>query len=356
MNTGIDGELRIVLIEDNPGDARLFEYHLETGMSETFPPTSVTTVDTLDSGIQELIDDEYDLTLLDLGLPNSSGLETVNRYFDAFDGSDDPVPVVVLTGLNDEETAVSAIESGAQDYLVKDNVNRHSLTRTLRYALERHRQQTELRRQNDRLVRFASVVSHDLRSPLNVAKMRLEMLDDEEDLSDSASAYLESIDSNIDRMAGIIDDMLTLARGGNTVEETEAIDLSSFVRRCWNPFDSPESNVTVETPLTIEADRSKLRQIFENLFRNSVEHGPERVTVRVGRIPDGFYVEDDGPGIPLDDRDSVFEAGFTTDPDGIGYGLKIVEEITKAHGWAVDVVEGSDGGARFEFTGVTVTE
>lgn len=356
MNTGIDGELRIILIEDNPGDARLFEYHLETGMSNTFPPTSVTTAATLDLGLEELVEGEYDLTLLDLGLPESTGLDTVTRYFDAFASDDDldPVPVIVLTGLNDEETAVSAIERGAQDYLVKDNVNRHTLTRTIRYALERHRQETELRRQNERLVRFASVVSHDLRSPLNVAKLRIQMLEDNDVLEDSDSEHLDAVHSSLDRMEGIIDDMLTLARGGNTVEETEPIELSSFARRCWNPIDATDATLIVESPLTIEADRSKSRQLFDNLFRNSVEHGGRDVEVRIGPLSDGFYVEDDGPGIPPDDREDVFEAGFTTEKNGIGYGLKIVEEITNAHGWEVEIVEGSVGGARFEFTGVTL--
>jgi signal transduction histidine kinase len=101
-----------------------------------------------------------------------------------------------------------------------------------------------------------------------------------------------------------------------------------------------------------------LSQLLENLFRNAVEHGGDDVTVNVGSLPGGFYVADDGPGIPAADRESVFEPGFTTNDDGTGFGLEIVEAVASAHGWDVRVTDAAEGegGARFEFTGVDVLD
>ena len=102
----------------------------------------------------------------------------------------------------------------------------------------------------------------------------------------------------------------------------------------------------------LQADATRLRQLLENLFRNSVDHGGEDVTITVGTLADGFYVADDGPGIPEAERDQVFESGYSTNRDGTGFGLAIVEEIAAGHGWEITVTEGVEGGARFEVTGV----
>jgi signal transduction histidine kinase len=103
---------------------------------------------------------------------------------------------------------------------------------------------------------------------------------------------------------------------------------------------------------TFEADHARLQQLFENLLGNALTHGGSGVTVRVGTLAEGFFLEDDGSGIPPADRDTVFESGFTTNASGTGFGLSIVSDITEAHGWRVDATEGTDGGARFEVRGV----
>jgi signal transduction histidine kinase len=345
MSISVSDELCILLIEDNPGDATLFEHHLTTDGGDTFPPATVTRVEALDSGIDELAAEAYDLVLLDLGLPKSTGLATLDRYVEATESRDDipPVPVIVLTGLKDDQTSVEAIERGAQDYLVKDNVDADILHRTMRYALERHRQAQELRRQNERMERFANVVSHDLRNPLGVAQGRIEMIDDEQ---------AAVVGKNLDRMEAIIDDVLTLAREGKTVEETEPVDLEILAKTCWANVETASATLTTDDDLMIEADANRCQQLLENLLRNSVEHAGDDVAIHVGRLPDGFYLEDDGPGIDPEDREEVFEAGYTTNRDGTGFGLNIVKETAVAHGWSVDITDGSDGGARFEFTGV----
>jgi signal transduction histidine kinase len=108
-----------------------------------------------------------------------------------------------------------------------------------------------------------------------------------------------------------------------------------------------------ETEQTIQADRSRLQQLLENLMRNSVEHGDKTVTVVIGDLNNGFYVADDGPGIPEPERDEVFEAGYSTATEGTGFGLNIVQKVVDAHGWDVQIAESESSGARFEFREVT---
>ena len=346
MSINTDDELCVLLIEDNPGDATLFEHHLSAAGTEGFPPATVTHVTDLDTGIDKLGGDSYDIILLDLGLPESTGLATLDRYNNAVDDREElpSVPVIVLTGLQDEAAAVEAIERGAQEYLVKDDINGPLLHRAIRHGLERHRQAQRLRRQNARLERFAHVVSHDLRNPLGVAQGRVALIDDDE--------HAPIVADNLDRMEAIIDDVLTLAREGKAVEETDPVDLATVVAGCWENVQTASAGVSVVDAPVVHTDESRLQQILENLFRNSVEHAGDGVAITVGQLPDGFYVEDNGPGIPEEDRKKIFEAGFSTNNEGTGFGLNIVSEATKAHGWQIAVTDGSEGGARFEFTGV----
>jgi len=213
---------------------------------------------------------------------------------------------------------------------------------------ERLRQrEAELSRQNDRLEEFASVVSHDLRNPLNVASGHLDLL-----AEDSDSDHVEDVRQAHERMGDLIDDLLTLAREGDGVSRPEPVALDVAARTCWESVATGDATLVAEAADTISADRSRLHQLLENLFRNSVEHGGDAVTVRLDDLPDGFAVADDGDGIDLADRESVFDAGYTTADTGSGFGLSIVEEVAEAHGWDVTLTESAAGGARFEITGV----
>ena len=208
----------------------------------------------------------------------------------------------------------------------------------------------ELERQNDQLERFASIVSHDLRNPLNVANGRLELLDATVDIDEP---HIEETRNALERMEDIIDDVLTLARLGQPVDETERVDLADVAADAWANVNTHEASFDCHLDtLEVEGSRGRLSQVFENLFRNAVEHGREDVTITVGRLDDGLFVEDDGPGIPEEHRDDVLEKGFTTADDGTGFGLSITDTIVEAHGWDVTVTTGTDGGARFEITNV----
>lgn len=269
-----------------------------------------------------------------------------------------------------------------------------------------------LQNQKERLDEFASVVSHDLRNPLSIFQGYLERAEETGDPED-----FEKCRDAIARMDALIDDLLSLARNTDGTADTEPVNLDEVAKMSWQNTETREANLRVKTEMTVVADKGQLRQLFENLFRNSVEHGSKNpdsetrwdsvehgstgshaspddsaehgsttpdsgtrrdsvepdsaecqvpskdavecvsdVTVTVKSLPDGFSIEDDGVGIPEEERDRVFESGYSEDNDGTGLGLYIVEQVAEAHGWDVTVTEGEEGGAAFEITGVELTD
>lgn len=212
---------------------------------------------------------------------------------------------------------------------------------------ERKEYREQLERQNARVEKLASALSHDLKNPLQIAQTRLELA------RTDPEKHLDKIGAAHRRMEELIGDLLAMIRSDATDIETAAIDLGEVAHRCWGHIDSPAATLNVEVEGRIVADSRRLRQILENLFDNAVTHGGEDVTVTVGSLRDGFYVADNGEGIPPDQRESVFELGHSGTTDGTGFGLNIVEEFAAAHGWQVEVTESDSGGARFEITGVS---
>ena len=226
---------------------------------------------------------------------------------------------------------------------------------TITDITEQKTRETQLQREVERLDKFAGIVSHDLRNPLNVAQGHLGLIAEE---CDTDHDHIDTVRNALDRMNELITDTLTLARQGRTVNETEPTDLRALARESWRNTDTGGAVLDVLDELTIHTDPERFRSVLENLFRNSAEHAGNDVIVTVGALPDraGFYVEDDGPGIPDADRADIFEAGYSTATDSSGFGLTIVKEIAEAHGWDISVTEGTDGGARFGFTSVAVEE
>lgn len=208
---------------------------------------------------------------------------------------------------------------------------------------DRKRHEAELTRQNERLEEFTSIVSHDLRNPLSIARGYAELARET-----GENEHLERVERAHDRMDRLIGELLELARQGKMVGETESTGLEPVVESAWANVETDDATLDVEDPGSVEADADRLCEAFENLFRNAMEHGGTDTTVRVGPLADGFYVEDDGPGIPESEREEVFESGFTTARDGTGFGLAIVERIVDEHGWRIVAAEGESGGARFE--------
>ncbi|MFC6755622.1 sensor histidine kinase [Halomicroarcula sp. GCM10025894] len=184
---------------------------------------------------------------------------------------------------------------------------------------------------------------------MNVAASALELLDVEDD-----NEMVAKIDRSLDRMSDIIEDVLTLAREGRAVHEPEWVAIDSLAEEAWADVATDGATLSVTVTGEIEADPTRARDLFANLFRNAVEHNDGPVTVTVGPRDDGIYVADDGTGI--DEESDVFEMGHSTADDGTGIGLAIVAQIADAHGWGLDLTESEDGGARFDVTDVASRE
>jgi signal transduction histidine kinase len=196
--------------------------------------------------------------------------------------------------------------------------------------------------------RVASVLSHDLRNPLDVAKARLRAGRDGDD------EHFEHVARAHDRMERIIEDVLTLSRGEEFIDPEAEVDLEAVAESGWETVETENATLAVVDGLpTTTADEDRVERLFENLFRNAAEHGDDP-EVRVGRLKggEGFYVADDGPGIPSEERSAVFEPGYSSHDHGTGLGLSIVERIAEAHGWHVAAVAADGGGARIEIRGV----
>ncbi|ELZ97022.1 oxygen and light sensing his kinase [Haloferax mucosum ATCC BAA-1512] len=212
-------------------------------------------------------------------------------------------------------------------------------------ALRTLEHEQELAHENERLERFAQTVSHDLRNPLNVAEGTLgQMRDFTEQLDRMTRAHK--------RMEEVIEGVLMLAREGERVMDPEPVDMKTLAVESWDHVQTGAATLTVETDgtdeFTVEADDTRSRHLFENLFRNAITHG-DATAVTVGPLDDGFFVADNGCGIPTKQREQVFNPGYSTAAQGTGLGLSIVKEIADAHGWAAAVTEDPSGGARFEF-------
>ena len=218
---------------------------------------------------------------------------------------------------------------------------------TFRDISARKEVEQELEQQNERLDRFASMLAHELRNPLQVAQIYLDFIDDEDE-----TATIDQIADALERIDEIIEVLLMLARGDDDVGDREAVGLTGAVADAWRNTETGMAQITVTTSQILWVNPTHLQQLLENLFRNAIEHSDGAVTVRVGALDGGFYVEDTGPGIPEHEREKVVEAGYTTDEDGIGLGLTFVAQLADAYKWEYTITDSDEGGARFEFMDV----
>jgi signal transduction histidine kinase len=323
--------------------------------------------------VESLFDDRFDVVTdtdvraADLYLVDEHAFPDYHEALQARVDDSDPVfcPVVLIRHPESvvEVTLPAAAERESPllvDDIVDAPLERTRLLRRVESLLARRRQSAalqetvlELEDTNQRLERLASVLSHDLRNPIQVAQTRLELLKTAAS-SSVVDEHVEPIERAVVRMAGLTDELLTFARTDPGQVQRESVDLSEVVADAWTDTGTVAvSNATLvqeDLDVTVAAGRERLLQVFENLFRNAVEHGGADVTVTVGRLSDGFYVADDGPGIPEAEREEVFTMGYSTNTDGTGngLGLNIVEEVVAEHDWSVEVTESEAGGARFE--------
>jgi signal transduction histidine kinase len=228
--------------------------------------------------------------------------------------------------------------------------------KTYQRELEEATQQLE--QQNEKLDQFVGIVSHDLRNPLSIVRGRLDLLRETGDHD-----HLDPLDRNVERMETMIEELLSLSRAGRSTGEREAVSLAAVAADSWSTVDHGDASLEVEIAesVTVEANRARLQQLFENLYRNAREHNDSAVSIRVGSLDSeggpsgdagataaGFFIADDGGGISPGEHEKVFEHGYTTNAGGTGFGLSIVEEIVDAHDWSISVTDSRSGGARFE--------
>ena len=366
---------RILLVEDNDGDARLIRELLREAASF---PHELIHVDRLAEARSRHAAAAADVILLDLSLPDAHGLETVERMLEAAPG----VPMIVLTGLDDDVTALRAVHVGAQDYLVKGSVNSSLLIRSIRYARERKR--LELERNTllvqERAARAAAeaavrardevlrVVSHDLGNALTAVVVNAEVL-----LRTQLSApeeltrqRLRSICTTAEQMQRLRQDLLDFAmiEAGRLSMERRRVSPRKVLEEAFerhNALAAAKSISFVCSPdegaRAIRADEARLDQVLSNLLNNALKFTPVGGDIVLGaRSEDDyvrFYVADTGPGIPEGEQAHLFERFWTTkagNPHGAGLGLAIVKGIVDAHDGRIEVESRPGQGTTFSFT------
>jgi signal transduction histidine kinase len=396
--------LQVLLVEDNSGDARLLREMFSKEKTGSFELTHVLH---LSEALRLLAKGGVDIVLLDLGLPDGHGLDTVRRARAAAPG----VPLIVLTGLDDEALAAEAMKEGAQDYLIKGEIENRALPRALRHSIERHRMQLatdlihaqvqartgelkevnvqlraeiaardaaerELRTNNQHLSRsnrdledFAYVASHDLRAPLggidSAAKWLQEDLHDS--LSDESRKILGLMRRRITRMEKLLDDLLTYSRAGRTdtaVSETNVADIFESIVEVLTPPAHIQVRAEGGLPVIVTAS-AQLEQVLRNLINNAIKHHDKQngeVVLSGKRVGDvvEFSVRDNGPGIAPQFHDKIFQLFQTLkrrdEVEGSGMGLAVVKKLVEQQNGRITVHSRGDGtGSEFRFGWPTET-
>ncbi|MBD2509201.1 hybrid sensor histidine kinase/response regulator [Nostoc muscorum FACHB-395] len=375
--------VKILLIEDNLAYARLLQEFLAQAQSQDF---TLVHVKRLGEAFQELSQCNYDVILLDLTLPDSQGLSSLPSLISQAPS----IPIVVLTNTNDEELAIEAVRQGAQDYLVKRQVNVDVLVRSLRYAIERKQVLESLRTVNETLQNrveertaelvkanelnqfkseFVSMLSHDIRNPLNTILLAAGLLQNQDErlTKEKKLNHLQMIRSAIKNMAKLLDEVTFIGRAdsGRLGYELICIDLEAFCRQMVEEV----RLIANEKHLTLvfasfgqldEAlwDESLLRHILGNLLSNAIKYSLPGGIVRFELIGQEktviFRIQDSGIGIPQEDQRRLFQPFQRADNvgniPGTGLGLAIVKKCVDAHGGEIIVNSQVEVGTTFTVT------
>lgn len=339
-------QYNILLVEDNPSDARLIKEYLKEPrwLGQQVVPT-VRHFDRLAEAV-DARDDSINIILLDLGLPDSSGFETLETMLEA--AGDEPV--VVLTGLDDDSVGIEAVERGAQDFLVKGDINPKLLQRTLNYAVERERQQQALERRNKELALLNQVIRHDIKNDLTVLLGWGDAL--REHVEPAGQDHLERIMNASEHIAGIAEtagDFMEILEG-NREPELHPVALEPVLQSEIEKARSAHSTATItvrgELSETLQVSATNLlSSVFRNLLNNAVTHNnkanPE-ITVEVDVSPDtvDVSVADNGPGVPDSQKTEIFGRGeMGAKSQGSGIGLYLVDTLVEMYDGTVTIAD-----------------
>jgi two-component system OmpR family sensor kinase len=219
-------------------------------------------------------------------------------------------------------------------------------------VFDRFEQERTAKLQRANLDEITGLLSHDLKNLLNVVTGRVSMARE----ATGEDEHLPAAQSTLKRIEAVLDDAVTLAREGTRINGWDRVPIADAAREVWTTAGSADATLDLEDGLgSVACDESGLQQLLENLIRNAIDHAGPDATVMLEPLSDGFAIQDDGPGIDPDDRDRIFQTGFTTSDDGTGWGLAIVASIVEAHDWSITVTQGDAGGARFEIRDADVT-
>jgi len=361
--------IRILLIEDSAADARLFAELLTDCPADRF---SLVRVERLGEAIVQFHANKFDVALLDLTLPDSSGLDSLDTLIERFPS----LPIVVLTNTNDDELALDAVRYGAQDYLIKRRVNGELLVKSIRYAIERKQAAIDLQVQTDELAetnkllaarnqeldRFCTIVSHDLKAPLRGISNLAQWIGDDlaATLEPGTRLNLTLMRSRVVRMETLIDGLLKYARVGSTATSLETFSIELLVAEIIDSLDLPDS-FTIELPVDlalIKTNRVLLHQVLANLIENAYKHHPRpdgRIQVTAGLQATiwKFAVIDDGSGIALENQVRIFDLFQTlSSPErgNTGIGLSIVKKLVEAQGGNITLESELGMGTTFHFS------
>lgn len=356
--------LRLLLVEDNPADARLIQEELREVPSVRFEVLHVMRLSEAERVGREA---KLDAVLLDLSLPDGHGLGNISRLLQAAPA----VPLVVLTGTDDEQLAVQAVHQGAQDYLVKGQVTGPLLVRALRYAIERKRAEEGLKREEAQRQtaafreQFLAVLGHDLRNPLNAISGNAGLLLRFGGLTEPQRKAINRISISSDRMARMINDLLDFTRarlGGGYPVSRARMNVHDVLRQVVEELEVAHPQRRFELSLSGNGwgdwDADRVAQAASNLVGNAVQYSPEDTAVSVSAHDEGdgvcVQVHNLGLPIPTERLPHIFdpfvrgvESTRNTARTGLGLGLYITHEIARAHGGTLRVTSTETDGTRF---------
>lgn len=354
--------IRALLVEDSPSDAELFQHVFLRAASGKW---NLAHVERLSEAIEACRENTFDIALLDLRLPDSDGVDTVTQFCTSVPD----VPVVILTVFDDEELALKAMSKGAQDYLVKDQVNVQLLRRTICYTIERAQILRRLkdseqailqslykeRELNELKSTFISMVSHEFRNPLTTLRLTSQLLQDFEDKLTPAkkARCFDQMNTSIHNMTQLLDEVMLLGKTevGKLRYEPAPLNLEKFCRELTEAMQLGDNNRHVITfncqgnCTQVEMDEGLLRHILTNLISNALKYSPPRKDVRFDLICQNntavFRIQDKGIGIPEKERHRLFETFSRCSNvgrvQGTGLGLAIVKTCVDLYGGQIQI-------------------
>lgn len=347
--------LDLLLVEDNPGDARLIEELLTDAQYEDRlgdGEVEFHHADTLSDGLAHLGESDVDVVLLDLNLPDSRGMETLEAVLDRVDA----IPVIVLTGFPEGELGTRAVQRGAQDYLAKDEVTVDSLARAIQYARERKKSERELRRRTEELAILNQVMRHDIRNDVSLIVGRGQELTEYVDpRGEDLLAEVLTASNHVLQLTRTIGDTVEAITSDEVRREPIALDevLQAELSKARRLYRNTVIEVDGELPEVEVLANELLSSVFANLLSNAtlytdrqvpevrvaVDPGDDQVTVRIA---------DNGPGVPDHLKDQIFGRDVSSpESGGLGIGLYLVDQLVDQYDGEIRIEDNDPEGAVF---------